>query len=171
MERKSQINVLYMKRERSFFQVMFVAGKTRQDPQKNFYSFLHWFRYRYWIIVWKRRCSFIKIHFWYFCNMPNFFKKKSSSHWEICKAHSGYCILWHWCNRLYNQTFGSLSSLLGGNIQGTLSYKWWNFHHQWNIKTYSHQSLSWILGYLYTFWLSSSNQRSSHKVRYHPIIQ
>lgn len=122
MERKSQINVLYMKRERSFFQVMFVAGKTRQDPQKNFYSFLHWFRYRYWIIVWKRRCSFIKIHFWYFCNMPNFFRKKSSSHWEICKAHSGYCILWHWCNRLYNQTFGSLSSLLGGNIQGTLSW-------------------------------------------------
>lgn len=122
MERKSQINVLYMKRERSFFQVMFVAGKTRQDPQKNFYSFLHWFRYRYWIIVWKRRCSFIKIHFWYFYNMPNFFRKKSSSHWEICKAHSGYCILWHWCNRLYNQTFGSLSSLLGGNIQGTLSW-------------------------------------------------
>jgi len=122
MERKSQINVLYMKRERSFFQVMFIAGKTRQDPQKNFYSFLHWFRYRYWIIVWKRRCSFIKIHFWYFYNMPNFFRKKSSSHWEICKAHSGYCILWHWCNRLYSQTFGSLSSLLGGNIQGTLSW-------------------------------------------------
>jgi len=122
MERKSQSNVLYMKRERSFFQVMFIAGKTRQDPQKNFYSFLHWFRYRYWIIVWKRRCSFIKIHFWYFYNMPNFFRKKSSSHWEICKAHSGYCILWHWCNRLYSQTFGSLSSLLGGNIQGTLSW-------------------------------------------------